>query len=112
MRYRFRQMTEKTLHSEAQLALINWLKANRKARNITMRMVAGRLGVSHSWIAKTENGERRLDINEFVDLCFALGVDPHQGLNLVISSKSSYANASYADMKAADAGSLFKRRKP
>jgi transcriptional regulator with XRE-family HTH domain len=95
-------MTGKTLHSESQRALINWLRANRQARKVTMRTVAGRLGVSHSWIAKTENGERRLDLNEFVDLCFALGVDPHQGLDLVITSKSTYNRPHYAAMKAAE----------
>ena len=100
-------MTGKTLHSEAQQALINWLRANRLARNVTMRTVAGRLGVSHSWIAKTESGERRLDMNEFVDLCFALGVDPHQGLDLVITSKSSYASPRYPSIKAAERKSGF-----
>jgi len=101
-------MTGKTLHSESQRALTNWLRANREARHVTMRTVAGQLGVSHSWVAKTENGERRLDMNEFVDLCFALGLDPHQGLNLIITSKSAYANASYADLKAAEQAPRFR----
>lgn len=79
-------MTEKTQYTEQLTTLRNWLKVNRKAQNIPMRTVASRLNVPHSWVAKTENGERRLDILEFVNLCFALGLDPHKGLNLVIAS--------------------------
>jgi len=76
-----------------------------------MRVVADRLGVSHTWIAKTENGERRLDMFEFVDLCFALGVDPSQGLNLVVLSKSSYSKSPYAAAIAADAKPRFSSRR-
>jgi transcriptional regulator with XRE-family HTH domain len=54
-----------------------------------MRTVAARLKVSHSWVAKTENGERRLDLLEFVNLCMAIGLDPHKGLDLLITGQSS-----------------------
>lgn len=72
-----------------------------------MRAVAVRLGVSHTWIAKTESGERRLDMFEFVDLCFALGLDPFQGLKLVIGCKSSYDTNLYTSTKAAESGPKF-----
>ncbi len=54
-----------------------------------MRTVADRLKVPHSWVAKTENGERRLDVLEFVNLCLAIGLDPHEGLDLVIAHQPS-----------------------
>jgi hypothetical protein len=54
-----------------------------------MRTLAARLKVSHSWVAKTENGERRLDLLEFINLCMAIGLDPHTGLDLLITSHSS-----------------------
>jgi len=105
-------MTEKALYSATHRSLINWLKTNRLARNVTMRTVARRLGVSHTWIAKTESGERRLEVNEYVDLCFALGLDPHQGLNLVIADKSSYANSVYPLPNAAEPAPHFRRKRP
>jgi len=56
-----------------------------------MRTVAARLKVPHSWVAKVEQGERRLDIIEFTRLCLALGLDPHEGVDLILSgTPSSY----------------------
>lgn len=76
-----------------------------------MRTVATRLGVSHSWVAKTENGERRLEIIDFVNLCFALGVDPSQGLDMVITNLSSHGGAHYGTLKAADAPAQYRARR-
>lgn len=67
-----------------------------------MRTIANRLGVSHSWVAKTENGERRLEIVDFVNLCFALGLDPAKGLALIITCLSSHGGTPYGALKAAD----------
>jgi len=46
-----------------------------------MRDLAAKLDVSHSWVGKIEQGERRLDVLEYVRLCKALGVDPGKGLS-------------------------------
>lgn len=93
---------DKILQRETRDALRNWLRTNRTARNLPLRTIASRLGVSHSWVAKTENGERRLEIVDFVNLCFALGVDPSKGLDLVISNLSSRGGNQYGALKAAD----------
>ncbi len=45
-----------------------------------MRKLAGELDVPHSWIAKVEQLERRLDVMEYVRLCHGIGVDPNKGL--------------------------------
>lgn len=82
--------------------LRNWLRTNRMARELPMRIIADRLGVSHSWVAKTENGERRLEIVDFVNLCLALGLDPTKGLNLVVTCLSSHGETPYGALKAAD----------
>ena len=95
-------MTEKTQYTEQAETLRNWLKINRKARSIPMRTVASRLKVPHSWVAKTENGERRLDILEFVNLCMALGIDPHKGLDLVIASHPAHPHPATQSMLAAE----------
>lgn len=95
-------MREKIQNSEAYETLRNWLKTHRRARNITMRTVAYRLKVSHTWVAKTENGQRQLNILEFVNLCLALGLDPHKGLDLIIAGKPSYAPQAHESMLAAE----------
>jgi transcriptional regulator with XRE-family HTH domain len=48
----------------------------RTRAGLTQRELAKRLDVPHSWVAKVESGERRLD---FVELCWLLsacGVEP------------------------------------
>ena len=48
----------------------------RSEAGLSQRAVAARLGVSRSWVAKTEIGERRLDLVEFCWFCKAIGRDP------------------------------------
>ena len=45
-----------------------------------MRQTAERLDVSHSLIGKIEQGERRIDVIEFMVYCEALAISPIQGL--------------------------------
>lgn len=54
-----------------------------------MRELGEKLGVIHSWVGKIEQGERRLDIVEYLKICKALEVDPHDGLNLLQKALSS-----------------------
>ena len=63
--------------------LIKWLKASREEKELSMRDLAKRLDVSHSWVGKIEQGERRLDVLEYMKLCKALGIDACKGLNLL-----------------------------
>ncbi|ECC1695025.1 XRE family transcriptional regulator [Salmonella enterica subsp. salamae] len=60
------------------------LKALREARvagHITQEELGKALGRPQSFIAKVENGERRLDIVEFVHLCRLVGIDPVSIIN-------------------------------
>ena len=101
---------EKTLHSESYGTLRNWLRTNRESRNLTMRVLAARMGVSHSWIAKVEKGERRLDVIEFVNLCFALGLNPHTGLDLLITASSPYMGSRREYPRAAGSAAPYGRK--
>ncbi len=74
---------EKTIHSVAYQNLIAWLKESREKKGISMRDLGDKLGVSHSWIGKVEQMERRLDVCEYVQLCEALGVNPKTGIDLL-----------------------------
>ena len=48
-----------------------------------MRELGEKLGVIHSWVGKIEQGERRLDLIEYIRICDALDIDPHEGLDIV-----------------------------
>lgn len=64
-----------SVYSEEYQLVINALKNARKARGITQAQLAEALGKPQSFIAKVENGERRLDVVEFVHLARLVGVD-------------------------------------
>jgi len=74
-----------SIHTNEMLALRSWLKRKREERALNMRELGKLLGKPHSYIQRVEDGERRLDVVEFVWYCRALDVDPHIGLSLVES---------------------------
>lgn len=48
----------------------------RQAERLTQTDVAERLCKPQSFVSKYENGERRLDVIEFLEVCQALSVKP------------------------------------
>lgn len=79
----------KSIYSPEMVALRSWLKQQRQQQNLTMRNLAQRIQRPHSYIQRVEEGERRLDVVEFVWYCEALGIDPRQGLDLVLQHSAS-----------------------
>lgn len=67
---------QKTLKSADYARLIDLLVAVRKSADVRQQALAKKLGRSQSFVAKYENGERRLDIIEFTAIARALGADP------------------------------------
>lgn len=67
-------------------ALRAWLKAQREAKGLTLRQAGERAGRHHSVIGKLEQDRRRIDIAEFVDYSLSLGLDPHEGLDILIQA--------------------------
>jgi transcriptional regulator with XRE-family HTH domain len=67
---------KKSIHSEAHQALCSALTAERKKARLTQTALADRLERPQSFVAKVENGERRLDVVEFVHYCIALEIKP------------------------------------
>lgn len=65
----------KSLRSPRQQRLMDLLIAARHAKGLTQATLAARLGKPQSYVAKYENGERRLDVIEFLDVAAAIGVD-------------------------------------
>ena len=77
---------KKTIYSNDYQALIQWLKSSRHQQGLSMRDLAEKLEVPHSWVGKVEQMERRLDVVEYVRLCQSIGIDPVQGITLIQTS--------------------------
>jgi transcriptional regulator with XRE-family HTH domain len=74
---------QKTIYSSDYAKLLNWLREQRQSQGLTMRDLGKKLKIHHSWVGKVEQGERRLDVMEYLQLCNALNADPHEGLSLL-----------------------------
>lgn len=49
----------------------------RKAAGLTQQQLAAKLRRPQSFVSKAENGERRLDVVEFLTICRHVSADPH-----------------------------------
>jgi transcriptional regulator with XRE-family HTH domain len=67
---------EKSTHTSEYRSLCGTLRHARQAADLSQRDLADRLKVTHSWVAKVETGERRIDLVEFYWFLSACGVDP------------------------------------
>jgi len=65
---------QKSLRTPRQLLLQSLLVEARKDKGLTQAELATALGKPQSFVAKYENGERRIDVIEFVDITAVLGV--------------------------------------
>lgn len=76
----------KSVYDKAYRVLLNALVEERKAAHLTQEQVAKRLDKYQSFMAKTENGERRLDVVEMVQIAKAIKADPIKLLKAVIDA--------------------------
>jgi predicted transcriptional regulator len=67
---------EKSTHTPEYDVLRSELQATRKRAGLSQRKLAVRLSVPHSWVAKVESGERRIDLVEFGWFVWECGDDP------------------------------------
>lgn len=79
----------RTLRSAGHLALMAALKQARLDAGLTQTDVAERLKRPQSFVAKYENGERRIEVVEFVEIVRAIGCDGHQVLAQVSNAEMS-----------------------
>ena len=79
----------RSLYSHHYDALRLWLKTKRDEKGQSLRSLAEKLGVHHSIVGKIEQSRRKVDIVEFVEYCRMLEVDPHEGLDIIISEVES-----------------------
>jgi transcriptional regulator with XRE-family HTH domain len=66
----------KSLRTAAHQALLKALVRARARADLTQKELGRRLGRSQPWVSKVENGERRLDVLEFAELCGELNLRP------------------------------------
>lgn len=57
--------------------LLELLVAKRKSAGLTQAALARSLGKPQSFVSKFEQGERRLDVVEFLTIARAIGTDPY-----------------------------------
>ena len=74
----------RSINTDEMLALQDWLKSQHKSQNLTMQNLADRMARPNSFIAKVEQGERRLDVVEYIWYCIALNIDPRVGIDVVL----------------------------
>lgn len=74
---------EKSIYSEKNKLLLEWLVSKRHEANLSQRKLATKLDLHHSIVGKIETGERRLDVIEYVNYCHALGANPVDGIKFI-----------------------------
>lgn len=70
-------------YSEQTKPLRSLLRSCRVAQGLSMRDLAGKLGVHHSCIGRVELGETKLDILEYARYCHALNINASEGMRLL-----------------------------
>lgn len=79
---------EKSTFTPEYALLRTELVAIRTKARLTQRALAKRLRVPHSWVAKVESGERRIDFIELYWLFSACGAEPLPVLKRLLKSLS------------------------
>ena len=85
---------EKSVHTTAYADLRAALRSLRETAELSQRDLAGKLSVPHSWVAKVESGERRID---FIELCWvieACGKNPVELLPTLVPAGKRRAKGS------------------
>src|SRR5258706_15848864 len=71
-----RELVTKSVHTKNYARFLELLIKARKDANVTQEQVAERLSRPQSFVSKYENGERRVDVVEFINIAEVIGFDP------------------------------------
>lgn len=66
----------KSVHTKNYARFLEMLITARRDANVTQDEVARKLNQPQSFVSKYENGERRIDVIEFLEIAEAIGFDP------------------------------------
>ena len=78
-----------TLHSEGYQRFLTEIRAVRTQAGFSQAVLASRLGKPPSYVAKSELGERRLDVLEMIAWCAGCNSDPHAFLKRLVRALDS-----------------------
>ncbi len=70
-------------------SLVEALVAMRRAAGFTQRQLAERLGREQNFVARVEQGQRRVDVVEFVWICRACGAEPMAEIKKIVAAVST-----------------------
>ena len=71
-------------YSKEYEALRAWLKSKREEKGLSLREVGELVGRHHSVIGKMEQDRRKIEVIEFVEYCEALGINPQEGIDVIL----------------------------
>ena len=72
-----------SIYSDEYQMIIKTLRQARLEKGITQVQLAKALSKPQSFVAKVENGERRLDVVEFVRIARLLAVNPAEVIEMI-----------------------------
>ncbi|MBK5144839.1 helix-turn-helix transcriptional regulator [Budviciaceae bacterium BWR-B9] len=78
-----------SIYSDEYQLVIKALREVRIEKNITQASLAQALKRPQSFIAKVENGERRLDVIEFLHIAYLLSIEPEAILKDILTKIQS-----------------------
>lgn len=67
---------KKSIHTKKYKKFCELLVEARQSKNLMQKQLAEKLSKPQSFVSKYENGERRLDVVEFTEICDIIGVNP------------------------------------
>lgn len=73
----------KSIYSAPYEEVVAGLRRARQAANLSQEDLADRLGRTQLWVSRTERGERRADLLEWLEFMLGCGADPHTFLDAV-----------------------------
>ena len=75
-----------SIHAKPYAAMRSFLKEKRKESGLSNRKLGEELQTAYSLIAKVESGDRRLDVVEACKYCKAIGVEPLELIEVILTN--------------------------
>ena len=73
----------KSLNEEKYQAFVAYLRAAREAQGLSIRDLGELIGEHNQIVHRIENGERKLTVQEYVQYCRALKIEPMPGIEML-----------------------------
>lgn len=77
----------KSQHALGYRIVLATLRELRDEAGLTQRALAQKVRKPQPWVHKSETGERRVDINEFLIWCMACGVEPERAFKRFVEKR-------------------------